>query len=127
MKQLIKNTFLVTLFSLLILIPTSCKKEGTGGKSTIKGVVKHHSKAIPNAIVYIKYGAIEFPGEITASYDAQVTADAAGAYEFTSLVKGDYYLYGYGYDAAISENVKGGISVNVKRNKTTETDIPVVE
>ncbi len=123
----IKTITLVLLCSIFISSIYSCKKEGPGGKSTIKGVVKHHSKAIANATVYIKYGATDFPGTNAGDYDAQVAADADGNYMFTDLVKGDYYLYGYGYDASILEYVKGGIAVNVKRNKTKETDVPVTE
>lgn len=122
-----KTTAFFLLLSISIFSVYSCKKEGPGGKSTIKGVVKHHSLAIPNATVYIKYGAREFPGETISNYDSQVTADASGNYEFTNLVKGDYYLYGYGYDASIMQDVKGGVGVNVKKNKTVETNVPVVE
>ena len=42
---------------------------GKGGKATITGHVKHHDDAIPNAMVYIKYGAIELPGTNPKDYD----------------------------------------------------------
>src|SRR4051812_43626512 len=76
----------------------SCHKEGTGGKSSVSGSVKHHSMPIPNCVVYIKYGTKDFPGTNTGLYDASVTADANAHYEFKNLRKGDYYLYGVGYD-----------------------------
>jgi len=123
----IKTTALILFIGIVASSIYSCKKEGPGGKSTIMGVVKHHSDFIPNATVYIKYGAIDFPGESTSNYDSQVTADAQGNYQFTDLVKGDYYLYGYGYDATIFEDVKGGVAVNVKKNKTVETVVAVTE
>lgn len=114
----------IILISLFFI--TSCK-EGTGGKSKINGYTKHHSLAIPNCVVYIKYGATDFPGENTANYDASVTADVTGHFEFTGLRKGDYYLYGLGYDTSISEVVKGGIGVKVKYNKTLTVNVPVTE
>ncbi len=114
----------IILISLFFI--TSCK-EGTGGKSKINGYAKHHSLAIPNCVVYIKYGATNFPGENVSNYDASVTADATGYFEFADLRKGDYYLYGLGYDTSISEVVKGGIGVKVKYNKTLNINVPVTE
>lgn len=112
---------------LLTLTTVACKKEGTGGKSSVSGTVKHHSQPIPNAVVYIKYGATEFAGADVSKYDASVTADANAHYEFKDLQKGDYYLYGVGYHNAIMQNVTGGIGIKLKRNKATTTDIPVTE
>ena len=123
-KQLI--FFAIALVALSITF-TSCKKEGTGGKSSISGKVEHHGAAIPGSIVYIKYGAIDFPGSTASSYDAQVTADAQGTYKFEGLQKGDYYLYGVGYDNAIVDNVRGGIAVNIRRNEEKEVNVPVTE
>ena len=54
MKKLIKH-FYFLLFAITFIV-SSCHKEGIGGKSSVSGGVFHHSKPIPNAIVYIKYG-----------------------------------------------------------------------
>ena len=62
-----------------------CKKNQLGGKSDIKGKVMHHDLAIPNARVYIKYNATEFPGADVSVYDDKVTADANAHYEFKGL------------------------------------------
>lgn len=113
---------LVTVFAF-----TSCKKEGTGGKSSVSGFVKHHSLAIPNAVVYIKYGATEFPGADVSKYDASTVADASAKYEFKELQKGDYYIYGVGYDSLLMEPVTGGIGLFLKRNEAKKTDVPVTE
>lgn len=123
MKFYIKYLSIVLIFLILI---TSCK-EGTGGKSKINGYAKHHDSLIPYCVVYIKFGATNFPGANTSNYDASVTADANAHFEFTNLRKGDYYLYGLGYDASISEIVKGGIGVKVKYNKTLTVNVPVTE
>lgn len=115
-------------FSIISLLAiSSCYKEGNGGKSSVNGYVAHHSHPIPNAIVYIKYGAVEFPGTDVAKYNASVTADGSAHYEIKDLRKGDYYLYAVGYDNSIMETVTGGIGVKLKYNKVTSADIPVTE
>jgi hypothetical protein len=119
--------FLILSIVLLFSIFSSCKKEGTGGKSSVSGYVNHHSLRIPNATIYIKFGATEFPGSNAGSYDASVTADPNGFYSITGLQKGDYYLYGVGYDSNISLPVTGGVAVELKRNKHTDANVPVTE
>lgn len=121
-----KIILLVTGIALSIVF-SGCHKEGTGGKSSVSGSVKHHSMLIPNAVVYIKYGTKEFPGTNVSLYDASVTADANAHYEFKDLRKGDYYLYGVGHDMTIMENVTGGVAVTLKYNKESSIDIPVTE
>lgn len=117
---------IVIMFVALFAI-TACKKEGMGGKSKVKGYVKHHSVFIPNATVYIKYGAKELPSTDVSVYDASVQADASGYYEIPNLQKGNYYLYGVGIDAAISENVYGGTPITLRRSETIEVNVAVVE
>lgn len=118
---------LFALSFLILLITTACKKEGTGGKSSVKGNVKHHSVLIPNAKVYIKYGTKDFPGSDVSTYDSNVLADANGYYEIKNLQKGDYYLYGVGYDPNISENVFGGLPIKLRNKESITSDIAVVE
>jgi hypothetical protein len=120
-----KHILVLCLLSISLLF-TSCHKEGAGGKASITGSVKHHSVVIPNAVVYIKYGATEFPGTTLSDYDDQVTADANGHYEFSSLYKGNYYLYGVGYDPSYGL-VTGGISVDLNKNRSYSVDVPVTE
>lgn len=129
MKTLLKFSKQITivLAAVVMLTVTACHKEGTGGKSSVSGTVKHHSKPIPNAIVYIKYGTKDFPGTDVSKYDASTVADASANYSFKDLRKGDYYLYGVGYDDAILETVTGGVSVKLKYNKETQSDVPVTE
>ena len=119
------------LFAYLIPLSVffaSCGKEGPGGKAAIKGLVKHHSKPIPGAVVYIKYGAKESPGSNVTYYDANITADANAHYEFPDLKAGDYYLFGVGFDTAIGKVVSGGIPVVIKsKTETVEADVPVTE
>ncbi|MBA3704472.1 MAG: hypothetical protein H0W84_00800 [Bacteroidetes bacterium] len=128
MKTYLKITRTVWIcFCIMFFITIISCKEGNGGKSNVSGYVKHHDKKIPNAVVYIKYGATDFPGTNTANYDVSVTADASAHYEFKDLRKGDYYLYSVGYDNSGPYTVTGGVGVKLKYNKTTITDIPVTE
>lgn len=123
-----KTTITIIAIVLIIFSFASCKKEGTGGKASITGYAKHHAKAIPDAVIYIKYGAIESAGTSPGNYDANTTADGAGKYEFKDLNKGDYYLFGIGYDSAISNTVSGGIPIKVKKKtETVNADVSITE
>jgi len=117
--------FIVVCVALLV----ACKKNELGGKSTIKGKVAHHEKAIANAIVYIKFGTQDSPGADVSKYDAKVTADIAGNYEFPKVYKGEYYLYAVGEDFAVPPpyHVVGGLPTRVRYNETVVLDIPVSE
>jgi hypothetical protein len=97
-----------------------------GGKSVIKGTVLHHSRFIANSRVFIKFNAKEFPGTDTTKYDAKVFADAAGNYSI-KCYKGDYYLFGFGFDDQLSLNVKGGVGVHIRNNESISIDVPVTE
>lgn len=118
----------IYLFVIAVLI-ASCKKNELGGKSMIRGKVAHHSKAIGNATVYIKFDAQEFPGSDPSKYDAQVKADVTGNYEIPEIYKGEYYLYAVGEDLAIPPpyQVVGGVPVKIRHNETLTADIPVTE
>ena len=121
-----KKVFPFYLAGAILLV--SCGKEGPGGKGAIHGMVKHHSAAIPGAVVYIKYGATESPGSNVTYYDASVTADAQANYQFPDLKRGDYYLFAVGFDSTIAQPVFGGIPVEIKtKTETAEADVPVVE
>jgi hypothetical protein len=119
-----KRSILFGCFFLVLIF--SCKKNQLGGKSTIKGTVMHHEKVIPYARVFLKFKAKDFPGTDTAVYDSKYTTGADGHYEF-KCYKGDYYLYGFGYDTGISENVSGGTPVHIRNKETVEMDVPVTE
>jgi hypothetical protein len=111
---------------LILFFSLSCKKNQLGGKSTVKGKVMHHEKIIPNAIVYIKFNAKEFPGEDASNYSTSVRADNEGSYSF-KCYKGDYYLYGVGFDNSINKAVVGGLPVHIRNKETVEVDVAVTE
>ena len=111
----------------LLLSVTACSKEGFDGDARISGKVAHHSARIPYATVYIAFGAKELPGTLTTDFDASVIADSAGIYEFDNLKKGDYYLYGLGFDSTISQTVRGGLRVTLAKGDDKTLEVPVTE
>jgi hypothetical protein len=116
----------VLIFALAIV---GCKKNQLGGKSNIKGKVMHHDQAIPNARVYIKYNATEFPGTDVSVYDTYIDADHNGNFLIEHIYHGDYYFYGVGVDPALPLlTVKGGTYLKVKMLKEhTGFVVPVTE
>ena len=122
-----KHSIFLSAFTVLCFL-ASCKKNEIGGKSTIKGHVSHHSRAIAYSAVFIKFNATEFPGADTTKYDSKVRADADGNYSF-KVYKGDYYLYGFGFDYTIPSpyHVVGGLHVHIRNRETVDTDVAVTE
>lgn len=119
---------LLIFSTLASLIFTSCEKEGIGGEGKFFGNIMHHNIPIPNATIYIKYGAEEFPGDDISIYDDSQEADSTGYYSFDNLNKGDYYLYSRGYDATILDSVSGGIRARiVKKGAEVEVSVPTTE
>ena len=115
-------------FMHIIVLSVSCKKNELGGNSKISGKVKHHSKAIAFASVFIKFNATEFPGADTLIYDSKVRADENGNFSFMCY-KGNYYVYGHGYDYAIPAPhiVVGGTPVKIRKNEKATLDVAVTE
>lgn len=122
MKRYIIYSLLLSLFFV------SCKKNELGGKAEIKGQVKHHAKLIPNAFIYIKFNAKEFPGSDISVYDDKVTSDANGNYTI-KCYKGDYYLYGVGIDEDVPAPgiVKGGVPISIRNKEVVEAELAITE
>jgi len=106
-----------------------CKKNELGGKSGVSGNVLHHGKPIPNAVIYVKFNATEFPGTNLNVYDTKISANMNGYFEIFNFYKGDYYLYAIGEDPAISAPylVVGGVAVSLKSRERKDIDIAVGE
>ena len=115
-----------------ILIFASCKKNGTGGDNSIAAFPKHHGTTIPNATVYIKYGASDLPGVNASDFDDSKIAVKEGTTaahaHFEGLLKGDYYIYAVGFDSTVNETVTGGIAVKItSKSGEKDVDVPVTE
>jgi len=123
-----KTLRLTCILVCVVMAIGACTKEGTGGKAEIHGHVKHHEVHIPNAVVYIKYGAKELPANISDYDDEMIASSGDGHYGFDDLQKGDYYIYAVGYDSTISEIVFGGGPVKIrKKTDKVEFDVAVTE
>ncbi|MGL5891850.1 MAG: hypothetical protein ACRC3B_18295 [Bacteroidia bacterium] len=124
MKSVAAVLFTVTL------IFAGCKKDGTGGNASLGITAKHHGAPIAGTVVYIKYGAEEFPGEDVSKYDASVTADNSGYAVIPNLRYGKYYIYGVGFDSSLQEIVKGGMPLKIKwsdRKDVQKEDLSITE
>ena len=121
------HKLLISICLLVAFVCGGCHKEGLGGNASITGTVYHHSTPIPDCEVFIKFDATEFPGEGAALYNGSVKADKNGVYTFPKVYKGDYYLFGIGYDKNIMQVVRGGVHVKAKRNGTVSQDVAVTE
>lgn len=120
----------------LALIPvlTSCQKDdpkfigGKGGSTVLILSPKHHTRYIDSCTIYVKYNTKDAP---SGGYDDSMVCSNFGAKPtatFSNLKKGDYYLYGYGYDTLIHQNVKGGFGYSITADATSiPLDVPVTE
>lgn len=112
----------LTLFSSLLIIVSSCKKNKEGGKATISGQITYSDATLsingavaPYAKVQIAYNAT---GPVS-SYNHEITADANGNYKF-NVYKGDYYIHVI-YDTGNSQKpyeAGGHVKVGRKDNAT---------
>lgn len=114
-----------------VFLLASCKHKyepGFTGESVISGRVLHHDEPIGNAVVFMAFNAIEWPGTTMAAYDTMIVANADGFYRFENLNAGFYYLYSTGFDTQINQGVKGGVPVELsKKNIEKSIDVPVAE
>ena len=120
------------VIALAVFFFLSCKKNGTGGENTIAAFPKHHGVTIPNATVFIKYGATELPGVNASDFDDSKVAVKEGSGDahahFEGLLKGDYYIYAIGFDSTVNETVSGGIAVKIsKKSGEQDVDVPLTE
>lgn len=87
--------------------------------------VQHHTIAIPDADVYIKYSADSFPGyaQPPAYFDAHLRADKNARLCFESVPEGTHYIIGYGYDSLYwPHNVKGSMRVTISLDAQPKLD-----
>lgn len=137
-----KSSLSITALTLICILSlsVSCKKKsddcvaGAGGDNTMVVYFKHHSKLItaqpgyPDTL-FIKYNTKDFPGDNPSAYNAIYTGDTLTDHFLIDNLKcGDYYLFGTGWDPAISQRVKGGIPVSITDHSgQTAINVPVTE
>lgn len=122
----------------LLLLTTGCKPDdpdpvpvgGKGGSGVLNVTPRHHSKPIDSCTVYIKYNATDPP--LDGKYDDSVRCVQQGGLPvatFNGLKKGNYYLYGYGWDPGLTppQAVKGGFAYPLGSESVQSIDLAVSE
>ncbi len=113
---------LVTLLLGISLFFVACKREeplvlaGKGGNATLRITAVHGggAEAIEDAMLYIKYNSKDKPAD--DRYDDSVACnivDDKSMGAFTDLKKGDYYIFGTGYNPDHGDIVKGGLPYTI--------------
>jgi hypothetical protein len=125
-----KITTIIICFVLLSL--ASCKKKpsaGLGGNANLKIVVIHHAVELDSCKVYIKFNSSEAVSVSEFDLSQSLQKDSAGkSYTiFKGLKKGDYYIYGEGWDPSIFNTVKGGIPFTISDEIDQTINLPVTE
>lgn len=126
---------LILFFSCVVLAAVSCKKDDNNqkvaGKIVLEVYITHHQIPVPNIPVYLKLNTSSFPGNDSTKYDLKVKTNVSGKAFFTELTPGNHYLYSYGLDAGVGENVIGyqplTISSSTVVNDTVKTQLFVSE
>jgi hypothetical protein len=130
MSKYFKSTILILLVAASL---ASCEREepvsvgGKGGNATLNVTPQHHSKNIDSCMVYIKYNTLDKP---TSAYDDSakcVIVNGKPVASFSGLKKGNYYLFGFGWDPAIVMNVKGGAPKQITEETVISYNLAVTE
>ena len=127
---------LLTVLSVIVIACSACTHEkgmvigGKGGNATLVVYPRHHGNTanLDSLKVYIKYNSLDAP--VDSLYDdsaACVRADTLQYATFPGLKNGNYYIYGKGYDFAISQRVKGGLPYSITQQQSQNYNLPVSE
>lgn len=122
----------VFIFSVLMLLNTACNKKenaGFGGNANLKLIAKHHGLLIDSCTFYIKFNATDAPSD--GVYDVtqnSIKYSAGNSYGTVSgLKKGNYYIYGIGWDPSIASQVSGGIPYTITDETAQDVIVAVTE
>ena len=113
----------------------SCRYAGMGGNTKIVALPRHHSKLIISSAAYpdtayVKFNAVESPGDNPFAYDMIVVGDSGEDHvHLEGLKAGKYFIYMTGYDSAVvTHRVKGGIPYTLLQpSGEVDVVIPVTE
>ncbi len=101
---------------------------GKGGSAILKVTPRHHGTQIDSCKVYIKYNTLDAPAG--GVYDDSAKCIMVGGLPvatFSGLTNGPYYLYGFGYDPAVLQNLKGGMPYTVTNQTEQSFNIAISE
>lgn len=130
MKQIGMKLSLVALVATMFF--TACERKestpvaGKGGNATLKVTPQHHGDDIDSCTIFLKYNVLDKP----SAYDEEVKCvmeNGKPVATFSNLHKGNYYVFGRGWDPEIEQNVEGGIPYTITEDKTINITVPVTE
>lgn len=120
------------LLLVLVIVSSGCNKKekaGFGGNANLKLMAKHHGLLIDSCTFYIKFNATDAPAD--GVYDVTqngIKYSAGNSYATISgLKKGDYYIYGIGWDPSIASQVSGGIPYTITDETAQDVIVAVTE
>ncbi|MFK7809153.1 MAG: hypothetical protein AB8F74_15225 [Saprospiraceae bacterium] len=112
---MIRSIFLLSF----LLLAVSCGKDEPrffDATSPVTLKVQHHEDALPGMEVYIQYNAKQFPGYDDRSvFDTMVIGNEFGDAIFPKVPIGQHWVIGYGFDEAVGESVRGGLSFEITK------------
>jgi hypothetical protein len=119
------------MFSLTVI--SGCRKNdkgppaGKGGTMNLRITPQHHGENIDSCMIYIKYNALDAPVGFDDSL-ACINSEGRSVALFSGLKKGNYYLFGKGWEKPFSIEVRGGIPYSIRLQDTTlDVFLPVTE
>ncbi len=132
-----KNRFSMTWVAMALMIFLglglgSCKREdpepvaGKGGNAVLNIVPRHHAKIIDSCLVFIKYNAQDLPSSFDDSVWCQPVNGVSTAI-FSGLTKGQYYIFGRGYDEDIDQICIGGGPFTITEEGNLHYNLAITE
>jgi hypothetical protein len=136
MKPLRFNKILlVTAFA--VLAAAGCKDDddvmpepavvgGKGGNAMINLIPQQNYVDVDSCMVYIKYNTLDMPLSYDDSVWVATPKNGRPTGTFSSLKRGNYYLYAYGWNKYNSEIVGGGMPYTITTDYVdAKVEIPV--
>ncbi|WP_276131879.1 hypothetical protein [Polluticoccus soli] len=120
------------IFPALIMVSLAscdgCKRDndinvpgGKGGTGILRITLQHHDRILDTAgIVYMAYG-MEAPGDGKYADSVKcINENGQHVAIFNNLRKGEYYLYGKGFDSKAGAMIAGGNGYLLREEKTVD-------
>jgi hypothetical protein len=115
----------------------SCEYGGVGGGISIVAYPEHHGNPIVSSAAYpdsafIKFNAINSPGDDPSAYDLVVSGTAGENHlHIPNLKQGKYFIFCTGFDSTLppgSQRVSGGIPYTLTQSSgEAQVHVPVTE
>jgi hypothetical protein len=91
---------------------------------------RHHGRQIDSCTIYVKYNALDTPAN--SRYDDSAKCVLVGGVPvatFSGLRKGNYYLFGLGWDPMLipPQSVRGGYGAGITSETEQSIDLAVFE